>query len=161
MFWADHDTRPYMRALYDVADAALERGDGAAAEAHWARLLKLCPNDNLGVRYRLVNELLKRDALEEARRLCKRYPEDSGVDFAYAAALLAFYADEGCDAAKQAFAANRYVPELLASTKTVRSRAAAFETLGSLSQAVRHVQEMGEVWRGAQAINWLGTCVEE
>ena len=160
-FWADHDTRPYMRALYGVADAAIEQGDRIAAETHWVRMLKLCPNDNLGVRYRLVNELLKRGAQEEARRLCRRYPDDSGVDLAYAAALLAFYADAGCDAAKQAFVANRHVPELLESTMSVRSSAAAFETLGSLSQAVRYVEEMGNVWREAQAIEWLGSCVAE
>ena len=71
LFWADHDSRPYMRALYGIAGAALERGDRPAAEAHWTRMLKLCPNDNLGVRYLLVNELLKRGAHDEAGRLCR------------------------------------------------------------------------------------------
>ena len=147
LFWADHDTRPYMRALYGIAGAALERGDRPAAEAHWIRMLKLCPNDNLGVRYLLVNDLLKRGAHDEAGRLCRSYPDDSGIDLAYAAALLAFHAGGDCAAGKQAFAANRCVPELLASVDVVRSRAAAFGTLGSLAQAVRYVEDMGEVWR--------------
>ena len=161
LFWADHDTRPYVRALYGIAGAALERGDRPAAEAYWIRLLKLCPNDNLGVRYLLVNELLKRGAHDEAGRLCRSYPDDSGVDLAYAAALTAFHAGGDCAAAKQAFAANRYVPELLASTDAVRSSAAAFETLGSLAQAVRYVEDMGEVWRKTEAVEWLGACVQE
>lgn len=161
LFWADHDTRPYMRALYGFAGAALDRGDRPAAEAHWTRMLTLCPNDNLGVRYLLVNELLKRGAHDEAGRLCRHYPDDSGIDLAYAAALLAFHAGGDCGAAKQAFAANRYVPELLAATDAVRSSAAAFETLGSLAQAVRYVEDMGEVWRKTEAVDWLGACVKE
>lgn len=160
-FWADHDTRPYMRALYGIAGTALQRGDWPAAEAQWTRILKLCPNDNLGVRYLLVNELLRRGAHDEAERLCRKYPGDSGIDLAYATALLAFYAGGDCDAAKQAFAANQYVPELLASTDTVRASATALETLGSLTQAVRYVEDMGEVWRRAGAIEWLGACVKE
>lgn len=163
LFWADHDTRPYLRAPYGIADAALARGDLPAAEAHWVRLLKLCPNDNLGARYLLVNELLKRGADDEARRLCRRYSDESDIDLAYATALLAFRegGDDGCDAAKRAFAANRYVPELLASLATVRASGTAYETLGSLSQAVRYVEDMGEVWRKARAIEWLGQCVQE
>ena len=161
VFWADHDTRPYMRALHGIAGAALERGDRPAAEAHWTRMLKLCPNDNLGVRYLLANELLRRGAHDEARRLCRQFPDDSGIDLAYATALLAFEAGGDCAVAKQAFAANRYVPELLASVDAVRSSAAAFETLGSLAQAVRYVEDMGEVWRKKEAVEWLGACVQE
>ena len=160
-FWADHDTRPYMRALYGIAGTALERGDWPAAGAQWTRMLKLCPNDNLGVRYLLVNELLRRGAHDEAKRVCRKYSGDSGIDLAYATALLAFHADGDCDAAKLAFAANQHVPELLASTDAVRASATALETLGSLSQAVRYVEDMGEVWRRAGAIEWLGACVRE
>ena len=51
-------------------------------------MLKLCPNDNLGVRYLLVNELRKRGAHDEAGLLCRSYSDDSGIDLSYRAVPL-------------------------------------------------------------------------
>lgn len=51
--------------------------------------------------------------------------------------------------------------ELLESTDTIRASATALKTLGSLTQALRYVGDMGEVWRGAGAIEWLGAGGKE
>ncbi|WP_171182068.1 hypothetical protein [Ruegeria sp. HKCCD8929] len=57
-FWANIDTRPFMRALQSLSLAlATDPREGTLEEAVaiWRKLYKICPNDNLGVRF-LIQE---------------------------------------------------------------------------------------------------------
>ena len=76
-FWGFHETRPYMR-LRSAYLTALIRCDmlkKAMAEAE--DLLRLCTNDNLGVRYHLMHLYAHFEDEEKALALLKQYDEES------------------------------------------------------------------------------------
>lgn len=50
-FWGILETRPTMRARAALADCLWEMGDRDEAVTHWRDMLRLCPNDNLGIRH--------------------------------------------------------------------------------------------------------------
>lgn len=54
-FWAILETRPYMRVCYAYFDALISCGMIRRAIDEGQRLLQLCENDNLGVRYQLMH----------------------------------------------------------------------------------------------------------
>ena len=54
-FWEIFETRPYMRVCYTYFDALISCGMMHQAIDEGQRLLELCENDNLGVRYQLMH----------------------------------------------------------------------------------------------------------
>lgn len=84
-FWNIIETRPYMRALAQLA--GLLRGMGLNLEAikHYEDMLALNPNDNQGVRDPLLGLYLGTGNLEGARKLLKKYERDSSANFAWLA----------------------------------------------------------------------------
>ena len=54
-FWEIFETRPYMRVCYTYFDALISCGIMHRAIDEGQRLLELCENDNLGVRYQLMH----------------------------------------------------------------------------------------------------------
>lgn len=148
-FWGFLETRPYMRARAGLA-AELHRACKVdEAIGHWRELLRLCPNDNLGVRYLLAFELLSRGDRPALRALLKDHRDDAGTVFQYTRALLAIATDNkrADDAALAAFRANPHVPELLAATASLVWQDAPHLTLGCLDEAVYYVHHAGNAWR--------------
>ena len=54
-FWTAPETRPYMRVRYTYFDVLISCGMMRKAIDEGQRLLELCENDNLGVRYQLMH----------------------------------------------------------------------------------------------------------
>ena len=54
-FWTVPETRPYMRVRYTYFDVLISCGMMRRAIDEGQRLLELCENDNLGVRYQLMH----------------------------------------------------------------------------------------------------------
>ena len=54
-FWGLLETRPYMRLRYAYFEALIGCGMNGAAIQEAKEMLRLCENDNLGVRYRLMH----------------------------------------------------------------------------------------------------------
>jgi tetratricopeptide (TPR) repeat protein len=157
-FWGFLETRPYMRARAGLAAELQQAGRTGEAIAHWRELLRLSPNDNLGVRYLLAFELLALGDKPALRALLKAHRDDGGTVFQYTRALLAITAgNKGADgAALEAFEANPHVPELLASTASLVWQEAPHMTLGGLDEAVYYVHHAGDAWRNTPgAINRL------
>lgn len=65
-FWGILETRPYMRALMGLAQTLVELGRVNEALAQFRELLRLNPNDNQGVRYPLLSELVRAQREDEA-----------------------------------------------------------------------------------------------
>jgi len=113
-FWSALETRPYMRARAGIMYTLRELERRAEALAHGRELLRLCENDNLGVRYSVLAWSIEEGELDEALALVRRYRDDPSAPWLYGRAL-ALYARSGSTATsrramKAAFAANRYVP---------------------------------------------------
>lgn len=78
-FWGVIETRPYMRAMQDLAEAyaGVERFDDAIEV--YERMLELSSNDNQGVRDDLLGIYLAAGRAEEADAPLKRSPGRSGI----------------------------------------------------------------------------------
>lgn len=76
-FWLIFETRPYMQLLHLRMVTLTECGMMSRAAQECRRMLELCENDNLGVRYDLMHlyAFLEREA--SALDIEKRYPEET------------------------------------------------------------------------------------
>jgi tetratricopeptide (TPR) repeat protein len=81
-FWGIIETRPYLRARFNLAHSFWKLDQIEAATEHLEAMLELNPNDNLGVRDLLIGCYLALRRLEGARRLLKEYEEDISALFA-------------------------------------------------------------------------------
>lgn len=79
-WWEDHETRPYMRALYGRAMTEWHHGRFAETAKDLEKLLKLNPRDNQGVRFLIpLVHLLGDDdakALKSLEEYDRNYPDD-------------------------------------------------------------------------------------
>ncbi|MFZ0436303.1 MAG: hypothetical protein WAL87_10095 [Chthoniobacterales bacterium] len=79
-WWEDHETRPYMRALYGRAMTEWHQGRFAETAKDLEKLLKLNPRDNQGVRFLIpLVHLLGDDdakALKSLEEYDRNYPDD-------------------------------------------------------------------------------------
>jgi tetratricopeptide (TPR) repeat protein len=156
-FWANSETRPYMRSRLGLAEALVRAGRGDEAIEHYQELLRLNPNDNQGVRYTLLPQLLRTGRDVEAARLLKQYDEES-ANWAYAQALLAFRLSGPSAAAKRelhrALRINRHVPELLASGGAIPTP--PHYAIGSIEEAFCCAVELRAAYRAtAGAVEWI------
>lgn len=156
-FWAISATRPYMRSRLGLAETLVRAGRGDEAIEHYQELLRLNPNDNQGVRYGLLPELMKAGRDVEAARLLKQYDEES-ANWAYAQALLAFRLSGPSAAAKReldrALRLNQHVPQLLASERMIP--APPHYSLGSIEEAAYCAEELWPAYRATPgAVEWI------
>ena len=162
-FWAISETRPYMRSRQGLAEALVRAGRGDEAIEHYQELLRLNPNDNQGVRYGLLPELIKAGRDVEAARLLKQYDEES-ANWAYAQALLAFRLSGPSAAAKRelrrALRLNRHVPEFLASERLIP--ALPHYALGSIEEAAYCAEELWPAYRATPgAMDWIAAVANQ
>ena len=115
------------------------------------------PNNNQGVRYGLLPELMKAGRDVEAAKLLKQYDEES-ANWAYSQALLAFRLSGPSTAAQRelqrAMRLNRYVPELLASERMIP--APPHYAIGSIEEAAYCAEELWPAYRASPgAVEWI------
>ncbi len=80
--WLEH--RPVLRLMMECA---LEQQDLQASIDGLSQLLALCPNDNLGARAPLINNLLRAGHDAEALAIAEQYPEDHLAEMRYGRVL--------------------------------------------------------------------------
>lgn len=76
-FWLIFETRPYMRLLEKYASHFVECGQMRLAISVYEKMLELCTNDNLGVRYTLMHLYIYLEDEQSALKLYEKYPEES------------------------------------------------------------------------------------
>jgi len=81
--WSVLDNRPFLRAYHTLGLYLLEHGRADEALEVLSRLLAVSPNDNLGVRYLLLECLLTQEDWRAAIHLANRYSEDTSPSFSY------------------------------------------------------------------------------
>jgi tetratricopeptide (TPR) repeat protein len=101
-FWGHVITRPYMRALHEVAELCYAMGAKEEAVQHYREMLRLNPSDNLGVRYTLSPLLIELDLDREATLLMKTYARDNSAFFLYSKALIQFRKSPNTKTARKA-----------------------------------------------------------
>ena len=78
-FWFIHETRPFMRLLYEYTELLTSLSKMRLAAKHCEYMLYLCENDNLGARYRLMHIWAYLEEQEKAEKLLNKYEEDSAM----------------------------------------------------------------------------------
>jgi tetratricopeptide (TPR) repeat protein len=79
-FWSDLSTRPYMRARYALVEALDRRGEVELAIEHAREILRLCPRDNMGVRYLLLSMLIRESPRAVERAVLWHFPVYTGEE---------------------------------------------------------------------------------
>lgn len=156
-FWGISDTRPYMRIRLGLANSLAAGGRVDEAIAHYFELLRLNPNDNQGVRYLVLPQLLAVGRDVEAARLLKQFDEET-ANWAYARALLAFRLGGRCAASRReldtALRSNPHLPELLGSDSPIPEP--PHYALGSFEEACVAAFELRPVFRATPgALEWV------
>ena len=76
-FWGFHETRPYMRLRTEYLDVLIDCSMFGLAVNECKDLLRLCENDNLGIRYRLMHLFVYFEDEKSALELLSKYDEKS------------------------------------------------------------------------------------
>ncbi len=146
-FWSILETRPYMRARAAYAKTCWDMSRRKEAATHYTELLRLCTNDNLGIRYLLVTLLLELGENGPAATLMAEYDEDSTF-FAWSHALLAIR--EASATAPRAVAAarkaNPHVSGYLTGMRALPKHLPEVYSWGDENEAVIYATEARTAW---------------
>lgn len=167
-FWRTIETRPYMRAREGLAMVLWGLRERAAAIEHLQAMLQLNPNDNQGLRYRLVSWLLATGddlALKRAADLLEQFAEDESAFLAYSRLLLTLRTKGPGAAADQALraamAANPFVPFYLFGLTPMPKQPPDYYGFGDENEAITYLGEGGlEAWAVRESdVEWLVDAV--
>lgn len=75
-FWRVLETRPYMRVRCNYIETLISCGMMSLARAECEEMLRLCTNDNLGIRYKLMTIYAHFEDEKSAAELFERYGKD-------------------------------------------------------------------------------------
>ncbi|MFC0213341.1 MULTISPECIES: hypothetical protein [Paenibacillaceae] len=159
-FWGITKTRPYMRALAGLAECLWDNGHRQDAIASCRELLRLNPNDSLGIRYTLVNYLLAEGMNNEADEFLSEHNEATCF-MLYSEALLSFRCKSARKAAislNKALEANSFVPAYLVGVKYIPHIVPETYSRGSEEEAIIYASASLSAWRVTpSALDWLAT----
>lgn len=158
-FWMDIDTRPYMRLLNAKLEILDDENKLDEAIEVGRRMISLSLNDNLGVRYQLINLLLRVGDFEGIDELNEAFEKESNLGWNYSIALR-YFKDNQLEKAsvllKKAFEANEHIAEYLIGSKAIRHPRPEHYSVGSDEEAILYVEMTKGVWAESKdAIKWL------
>lgn len=159
-FWGILETRPYMRARFDLAHLLCLGGKRAEGIIHMQDLLRLNPGDNQGVRQELAVCLLEEGNLEALGKLLDEYPDEYSAVWFYSRALMK-YRQEGRTPAGdaclvEAFEQNRFVPLYLLGKKRFPARSPEYISIGDDTEAIVYALDSERVWHDTRgALMWM------
>jgi tetratricopeptide (TPR) repeat protein len=159
-YWGIYKTRPLMRALLGLSMVEDLIGNTVEAQRIAREMLRLNPGDNQGVRYLLLEQLMKHGQDDEARELLKQYPGDWSAEWTYTAALLTFRQQGDSPAAREALAkaqeVNPHTPPYLTGKKRIPKRISHIFVDGGSDEAVNYAIAYLEIWgQTPAAVKWL------
>ena len=91
LWWADHRTRPYMRALVFLGSHYMNTGQHKLGEEIYLDLLDMNPLDNLGIRYELMEYALHKKKWSIVKSILNEFSDDGGLLFYHAKYIYLFF----------------------------------------------------------------------
>ena len=125
MFWGVFETRPYMRLRMDRFFRFYRMGMFSQAISEAKDMLKLCTNDNPGVRFMLVFLYAEREDMQAMERLIKKYGMEDSVEAMLAETVLYY---KRCDFERAAVKLNELC-------KLVKGAKTAFRELKGIDES--------------------------
>lgn len=164
-FWGLIETRPFMRALVNLADAYRQAHMRDKSLLCYRECLLLCPGDNVGARYLLPALLMEMGRYDEALDVIDEYSDELSYSafLAYSRALcLIAQQRKPADinkALRQAYGCNAGVPELLLLEGELPSPDSPYCAAGDHNEAIFYAVENRMLWRNlAGALTYLKEC---
>jgi tetratricopeptide (TPR) repeat protein len=158
-FWGLVETRPYMRALDELASLLRSEEDYPGAIKSYERMIELNPNDNQGVRDTLLGLYLGIGDLEGARRLLRKYERDSLATFAWGRVLERILSNDPPGAAvalKIARKTNKFVELYLTAKRKVPENLPDMFAPGSNEEAIICIDSLALAWSEHEdAVLWV------
>lgn len=156
--WGFLDNRPLLTLVGYYVDAfAVERRDEVLDLMRWS-VLTANPTDNVGLRDRLIHDLVAVGCAAEAIAVAGRYPDDfASTEYGRVLALfVAGRTDDAEAALRTAFAASPKVWKMLhaANPRRPRSRNPGFITVGGDDEAFEYRSHHLALWRSTGALRW-------
>lgn len=160
-FWGLLETRPFMRAMMQLADGYRQMGKRFFDEAIkiFEEMLELNPGDNQGVRYILLDCYLAKKLYPKAGEIIEQFKDDSMAVFNWARVLYA-YGTGGEEAAEKALEPameqNEYVILYLCGKKRLPKYLPECYSSGDETEAVFCANTLKESWKShREAKRWL------
>ncbi len=151
--WGIMENRPFLRALFQLINVYADNGSYELACVEGEKLLQVCPNDNLGIRERLIELYILTEHYQKIIKLCDSYPEDMLANITFGKVIAYCYQDKLDKAEKAWDIAQDTLPEVaheLLKKRHSRPRGlnenAQGMIIGGKEQAYYHWQHMGEFW---------------
>lgn len=159
-FWGLNSTRPYMRSKQGLAESLWHIGKKKEAVKHYQEMIELNNHDNQGIRYFLINYLIKTKQLDEAYNLLELFNEDCSANWLYSKALLSFIklgdSKESQKLLKEAIKFNPFIPNYLIGNKKMPKHRPGYYGFGDDSEAIIYCSEAFSVWESnPTALLWL------
>ena len=148
-FWLMIETRPYMRAKFNVADTLALLNRDTEAVNHYVEMLGLNPSDNLGVRYELLSILLKNEAYDSCDELIQEFPEEESSHWLYNVALYYFRIENPIKARRilnKAKNENQHVSKFLLGKKKLPTSLPEYISVGGVEEAALYVAKNKHLW---------------
>lgn len=151
--WGIMENRPFLRALFQLVNVYADNGRFELACTEGEKLLQVCPNDNLGIRERMIDFYMLTEQYQKILQLCDRYPEDMFASTTFGKVLAYCYQNKLDRAEKEWDIAQKTSPniahEILKKRHTrprgLHSANQGIE-IGGKEQAYLYWEEMGEWW---------------
>lgn len=165
-FWAIPSTRTYMEARKGLGDVLSDSGRVDEAVEHYADLIRLNPNDNQGIRDRLVPAYLELGDDAAAAEVLDQFPDDPTAAAMYNRALLAYRRSGDTEESRMlldsAIETNRFLPGLLLGLEDLPGEMPTGYVIGSFEEAALHCVEAVQAWKKTPgALEWLEDALGE
>jgi len=160
-FWGVFSTRPYMRAIEALGDLLTNADRLEDAIAVYERMLELNPNDNQGVRNRLLGLYLATKQTQAAHGLLSRYADEEKISavFAWGRVIERWLSDQPAEARSALLRArnvNRFVEGYLAGARKPPQQLPSTHSIGGDSEAQVAVAELSPALvRLREFTSWL------
>ncbi len=163
-FWLAIETRPYMRAMGGVAESLKMMGNLEHAVQYYEQMLLLNPNDNQGIRDRLITDYMILNRDDEAQELYKKYEEDISASWKYSKVLLDFRKKgksiETLKSLEEANDTNKHIPYYLLDLGKLPEEIPYAYSIGSTEEATIYVVSNFLAWKSTEgALDWLSATL--
>lgn len=158
-FWGLHETRPYMRCMWQYADCLYKSGRKDSCISVLEEMIELNQNDNQGVRDQLMLYLLEQNDFKKFGRYNRLFKEVGGAFMSFNRALFAFKKTGESDRSNlllfTAIEENKFVLPMLISSKLQTELPDSFG-YGDKSEAKYYSVFAQSIWQLTPgAVKWL------